>query len=207
MLINATILCAQGTMRYSVGTSFMMNQFDFSYSSYLNYKVSFGTQFYDKLGVTLEGGYMNNQKLGNPQYVNMRTVTMGVNLNYRFLKKAVVSPKISISGGFFPYTNLKGKYVGENHSAIDTTESSDFKFKSWGPYFDAQIFLSIKMKHFYLDIGHGISRLGYTVFYQFYNNPPILITKEGFGWCATMKLSYVFGGEKKTETNVSRDFL
>lgn len=188
ILLTSYTVTGQVSTNFRTGVSLNFLNFDRNglNNKFIHYQVDFGLQLYQKFNISFEVGYMINQKLSYLNTGNMKTLSLGLNVDYRFIKNKLLSPKVVLSAGGFPYSTLKDKYVYSN-LAIDLNESTNYRFMKWNYYFNTQFFLSIKMKDFYLDLGCGIPYISYEVDGYYYSK------RRGFGWNVIAKFSYVFG--------------
>lgn len=188
ILLSAFNVIGQVSPNFRAGTSLSFSNFDRNGldNKFLHFQGHFGVQFYEKINISAELGYMINQKLGYLNSENMKTLSLGLNVDYRFIRNKVLSPKVVISGGGFPYSTLKDKFVFSN-LGIDVNESTNYRFRKWNYYFDTQFYLSTKLKNFYFDLGYGIPFISYDVDGYYYTK------RRGFGWSVITKISYTFG--------------
>ncbi len=160
-----------------------------------NYKVGIGIQLFQQLDFIIETGFMNKNRwsYGGKILNNIQVIKLGINVDYRVLKNARFSPKIDIDGGFFPYSNMKGKRIFDVTSnlgfLIDESGKSPYQFGRWRGYFDARLFLSVKLKNLIIDLGGGIGIVNYSL----QNKRPKTILEANI----MFRLNYVFPLKKK----------
>jgi hypothetical protein len=130
------------------------------------YQLSVGAMLFDKLNVVADLGFKNipyvreGSIYKNSNTGNFKSITLGMGLDYRFFKSAILSPKIGIAGGFFPYSNLKNKHVDPFSLSMDA--DSRYIFEKWKSYSSINCFLSIKFSELYVDLGGGLNWQGYS---------------------------------------------
>lgn len=103
-----------------------------------NYGLSLGVNINKNINIMADVMFMNYGD-GRPYLENgggnMKTIKMGLHLDYRFIKNYIVSPKIGIKGGFYPYSDLKVINVNTSPPGVDYFSfNQSFAELSWRGY-------------------------------------------------------------------------
>lgn len=171
-----------------------------------NYDLNLGLQFFDRFNILLDIGFMNipgrYYGTGSNAIGNMKTIQLGLNLDYRFLKNRLISPKIALSTGFYPYSNLKNKKVNFPNLYLDP--QSEYEFKSWGLYGSLYCYLSVQLNHLFFDLGGGINITKYSM--DKYTNQSTKKRNDyspgGWGW--KLKIAYAFPLSKESKSDINK---
>lgn len=137
--------------------------------SFRNYEMNVGIQFRNKLQVLVELAFMNisdRYSYNDKRESNMKTVKAGLNVNYRFLQNRILSPKIGISGGFFPFSDIIDQPVNtwtfvQYSNSKAYTGYNYYKFNSWQGYADLDVLASLRIDNFNIDFGGVLNYQSY----------------------------------------------
>jgi len=165
--------------------------------SFSSYGLEIGINLNKNINLMVEVAFMNLShgiSYEGSNSKNMKTIKTGLNLNYRFLKSSVFSPKIGFRIGVMPYSDLIDKKVNYFTLVQNDSGNSNYTFRSWNGYGNLDVLLSIQLENLIIDIGGELNYLGYTIDY-FHNSIDGKIRAYGLGY--KIGINYILPFKKR----------